>query len=147
MDFTRDAIVSGSQSVLGFKQDGQFLGIEPASNYIVFELRNTVSPFTQCVLNWNEDFYLELRALFAGIAGQGARNLTSITQTLSDSQFTNLEIFEMAPAGGLALPAAFNQGILILPRSKTTFVLSGTVHSIDVVCQPCQPIVRQLIQL
>ncbi|NJL43615.1 MAG: hypothetical protein HC935_10735 [Pseudanabaena sp. SU_2_4] len=148
MQFDRAAIVSGSQTVAGFTQEGQFLGVQPANNYIMFELRNTVSPFTNFVLNWQENFYLELKSIFAGIAGQPARNLTSIVQTIIDTTFpTALEVMEMNPTPVLALPATFNEGILILPRSRTQFTLSGTVTSVDVVCQPCMPIVRGLVQL
>jgi hypothetical protein len=148
MQFDRAAIASGSQSVAGFTQDSQFLGVQPANNYILFELRNTVSPFTNFVLNWQEDFYLELKSIFAGITGQPARTLTSIIQTITDATFaTALEVMELAPTPALELPATFNGGILILPRSRTQFTLSDTVNSVDVVCKPCMPIVRGLTQL
>jgi hypothetical protein len=147
MQFDRASIVSGSQAVAGFTQEGQFMGIQPVNNYFLFELRNTVSPFTNFALDWQEDFYLELRSLFAGISGQPARNLSSIVQTFTSGTFANLEVLETTFTPALALPATFNQGILILPRSRTQFTLSGTVNSVDVVCQPCMPIVKGLVQL
>jgi hypothetical protein len=146
MQFDRATIVSGSQAVAGFTQDGQFMGVEPISNYFVFELRNTLSPFIDFVLDWPEDFYLELKSVFAGIAGQPARTLTAIVQTISNTTFTNLEVFKSGYAA-LPLPVTFADGILLLPRSRTQFTLSGTVNSVHVVCKPCQPIVRGLLQL
>lgn len=144
MKFERDALASGGTVVDGFKLDGKFIGVEPIPNYGIFRFEGSEEvQGTFFVIDWKENYYLEL----ISIQGGQVRNGSSSIQLTKIENFYDLAFYLNTPNDFLIfskpdayLPFSFAPGILISPNSSLTISLVESVTNLTLVCKPVQPI-------
>lgn len=135
MNFIRAAIASGQQSVAGFKQDDQFLGVEGIGNHLAFTWIYSDGQTNKFRLNWAEAFSLEL----VSINGGNNNQLATWETYINVPNQNNLLIFS-SDFSNPRMPFTFPQGCLIPPASSSVIITNSSTNYLQIICKPSAPI-------
>lgn len=137
MNFGASVVTSGNTVLQGFSLDGKFSNVEPTPNYVLFQwLNSDGNQNSKFILNWDEDFYLELVSINGG-SNNSIGNWESYLNIPNNSNF----FIWQSSFQNMPFPYNFPKGTLINPNSRNLINLNNSTSWLNIIARPISPII------